>query len=143
MTIGIIVHSKTGHTLLVAEQLRDKLLSSGHDTVLIRIEDRPAFDRFDTLVLGSHTEGFALAPEMASYLKSLPENALDRKKTALLITHAFPFHAMGGNQAMWGFKILAQNLGAFIASEEIIDWSNPGRNRQIENAVIRMAESLQ
>lgn len=142
MTIGIIVHSKTGHTLQVAEQLKANLSKAGRPVVLVRIEDKPDFDSFETLVLGSHTEGFALAAEMATYLNALPSKALNQKKVALLITHAFPLHAMGGNQAMSGFKNLVEKQGAKVLNEEIIDWSRPGRDRQIEAAVGRMAGKL-
>jgi len=142
MTIGIIIHSKTGHTLHVAEQLKASLSKAGRSAELVRIEDQPDFDSFESLVLGSHTEGFALAAEMASYLNALPSKALNQKKVSLLITHAFPFHAMGGNQAMNGFKNLVEKQGAKVLSEEIIDWSRPGRDRQIESAVGRMTLKL-
>jgi len=142
MTIGIIVHSKTGHTLQVAEQLKASLSKAGRPAALVRIEDHPDLDSFETLVLGSHTEGFALAADMAAYLNALPSKALSQKKVALLITHAFPLHAMGGNQAMSGFKNLVEKQGARVISGEIIDWSRPGRDRQIETAVGRMAGKL-
>lgn len=142
MTIGIIIHSKTGHTLQVAEQLKASLSKVGRPASLVRIEDRPNFDSFDTLVLGSHTEGFALAQEMTAYLNALPANALSQKKTALLITHAFPLHGMGGSQAMAGLKKIAEKHGANVISEEIIDWSRPGRDRQIEAAVGKMTQRL-
>jgi flavodoxin len=142
MTIGIIVHSKTGHTLQVAEQLKASLSKAGRPVVLVRIEDHPDFDSFEALVLGSHTEGFALAADMVSYLSALPSKALDQKKTVLLITHAFPLHALGGNQAMNGLKSLVEKQGANVIREEIIDWSRPGRDRQIEAAVGRMTVEL-
>jgi len=142
MTIGIIVHSKTGHTLQVAEKLQASLSKAGRPAALVRIEDRPDFDSFETLVLGSHTEGFALAAEMAAYLNSLPSKALDHKNAALLITHSFPLHAMGGNQAMAGLKGIAEKHGAKVICEEIIDWSRPGRDKQIETAIERIAARL-
>lgn len=142
MTIGIIIHSKTGHTLSVAETLKDKFSSAGRSAVLLRIEDQTDFDSFDAILLGSHTEGFALAPEMAAYLSGLPASALSQKKTVLLITHAFPLHAMGGNQAMKGLRKLAEQQGAKVIAEEIIDWSRPGREKQIENAVNNIASVI-
>lgn len=142
MTIGIIIHSKTGHTLSVAEALKDSLSSAGRSAVLLRIEDQPDYDSFDAILLGSHTEGFALAQEMAAYLSALPEKSLNQKKTVLLITHAFPLHAMGGNQAMAGFRKLVEVQGAKVVAEEIIDWSRPGREKQIETAVKNMASII-
>lgn len=142
MTIGIIIHSKTGHTLQVAEHLKASLSKAGRPAVLVRIEDQPSFDTFEALVLGSHTEGFALAADMATYLNALPSKALNQKRVALLITHAFPLHAMGGNQAMNGLKNIVEKQGAQVIGEEIIDWSSPGRDRQIDAAVGRITARL-
>ncbi|SCZ77140.1 flavodoxin family protein [Acidaminobacter hydrogenoformans] len=142
MTIGIIIHSKTGHTLSVAETLKASLSSAGRPAVLLRIEDQPDYDSFDAILLGSHTEGFMLAQEMVAYLTALPEKTLSQKKTVLLITHAFPLHAMGGNQAMAGLRKLVEAKGAKVVAEKIIDWSRPGRERQIEAAVKQITSIL-
>lgn len=140
MTIGIIIHSKTGHTLEVAEKLKEALIKAGRSAILERIEARPDLSVYEALVFGSHTEGFRLAQDMSLYLASL--GSLKQKPVALLITHAFPLPGMGGSQAMTGLKNQVEKLGGQVVSEAVIDWSRPGRARQIEAAITRMTGQL-
>jgi flavodoxin len=140
MNIGIIIHSKTGHTQHVADQLVNVLTQRGHTVRMQPIEDRPDISKFDALILGSHTEGFALAPEMIQYLKSL--NSIENQKVSLLITHFFPLRGMGGTQAMAGMKTLVSSLGGQVIAEEIIDWSGFNREHHIQEAAMRIADRL-
>jgi flavodoxin len=140
MTIGIIVHSKTGHTLQVAEKLQTELAARGKSARIERIEASPDLMAYDALVLGSHTEGFALAPEMVRYLQNIPP--LNGKKSILLITHFFPAHGMGGTQAIASMKSLVDSKNGKVEGEEIIDWLKLSREKSILESVKKIAELL-
>jgi flavodoxin len=112
MQIGIIVHSNTGNTLLVAERLMEKLSSLGHrvsiervsainddeqDVQNIRLSKKPEPGAYDVLIFGAPVRGFSLSPVMRAYLSGV---TLSGKKTACFITQGFPSPWMGGNRAL-------------------------------------------
>ncbi len=103
MRIGILVHSMTGHTLLVAERIEKKLQEQGYDCRVERVSahDEEALSKgqakltldstpdpkpYDALVLGAPVWGFSLSKVMAAYLKLLP--GLSGKKIACFVTQS-------------------------------------------------------
>ena len=116
MNIGIVVYSRTGHTLFVAEKLKDAYLAAGHDVTLeqvetvgpvrpgagsYRLKTTPEIDTYDALVFGSPVWGGAMAPPMAGYLEQV--TSLQGKKVACLATHFFR-PGWGGNQTIRQMK---------------------------------------
>lgn len=86
MNIGIIVYSRTGHTLSVAMKLKEGLSTAGHMVNLERVEvlgpdelgatdvqlkTKPETDPYDGLVFGSPVRGGTMPPAMTRYLDRL------------------------------------------------------------------------
>ncbi len=82
MNIGIIVCSRTGHTLSVAERLKKKLSADSHAVTLNRVETackvplgaataelktKPAIEPYDILVFGCPVQGGVPSPPMTVY----------------------------------------------------------------------------
>lgn len=143
MNIGMIVYSQTGHTLSVAETLRDKLIASGHGITLEQIEVEgdvapgqevhfktlPDPAPYDTLILAAPTQAFSLVEVMKQYLAQV--DSLSGKSIACLTTEFFPFPWMGGNRAIRQMTDLATAKGAAVRGGGVINWSRMGRERQI------------
>jgi flavorubredoxin len=155
MKIGIIIHSHTGNTNLVAEKLREKLLENGHEVALerlrivggwrqgikdIQFESLPDTGQYDTLVLGSPVEAFSLSPVMKSYLTHIA--LLQGKKTACLVTQHFPYPWLGGNRAVRTMEKACRSKGAVICGTAIINWSSRRRGQQITDSVDRLTGAI-
>lgn len=148
MKIGILVHSQTGHTLSVAEKMKDRLATEGHEVTVERVvatndgepkaervvlEHAPDHEQYEALILGAPVRGFALSPVMSAYLTALP--SLRGKKMECFVTEYFPFPSMGGNQAIRQMKALCEGKGGEVVGTGVINWSNPKRNHQIAQLV--------
>ena len=87
MNIGLIVYSRTGHTLSVAARLGEALSVAGHAVKLEQVEaagpvrpgatnvplkTAPQIERYEALVFGTPVQGGTPAPPMATYLDQLP-----------------------------------------------------------------------
>ena len=98
MKIGIIVHSQTNNTYLVAQKLQEKLSEDGNEVEIkrvkmkggdksgrkdIQIENPPEVSDYDALIFGSPVHAFSLAPAMKVYLEQIP--SLQDKKIAFLL----------------------------------------------------------
>jgi multimeric flavodoxin WrbA len=86
MNIGIIVYSRTGHTLWVAEQLKSALESAGADVCIervtayddaepdvgkIRLSQAPDLSPYDAVLFGSPVHGFSLPVVMRAYMSAV------------------------------------------------------------------------
>ena len=147
MRIGLFVHSFTGNTLSVAEQLRDMLLSAGHMVEFRRLEPvggenkneidinrilfqpEPEISGFDYVILGAPVRGFSISAVLASYLNKVP--SLKGQKIDLFVTQAFPFHWMGGNNAIKQMRSACETKGAVVCNTAIVNW-NKKRETQIQ-----------
>ncbi|MFD1032396.1 flavodoxin family protein [Metaplanococcus flavidus] len=112
MNIGIIVHSQTGHTMLVGERIREKLESIGHEVSLIRMKNLdntdpehhpknikldhiPEASGYDALIFGAWVQAFNLCSGFHLYLKQIP--VFDTKNVSCFLTEHFPYRWMGGH----------------------------------------------
>ena len=144
MNIGIIVFSKTGNTLSVAEKLLGALLEKGHKAVLEKVTARndsemdpgkivlsnaPSIDGYDMLVFAAPVNGFRLAVVMQAYLQGLP--SLGEKLLAGFVTQAFPFPSMGGNQAINGMEKQLQAKGGTLSATSVVNWTFPGKRAKL------------
>ena len=152
MDVKIIIHSRTGHTLMVAKQLCDRLLAAGHSAAIeqvttshdnkrdvdsVVLTNSPSIAGSDLVVFGAPVHGFALSLAMQAYLKSLP--SLEGKLVLGLITMAFPHASMGGYQAVSQLSDICRQKGAELAAAETIQWMRFfSRERLISIAVERM-----
>jgi flavodoxin len=150
MKIGIIVHSKTGNTLSVAQGLKEKLTSAGHMVSLeqvtaanddeinadrIQLIKKPDIGGYDALIIGAPVRGFSFSPVMTAYISKA--GSLHGKKIACFVTQAFPFPAMGGNQAIGQALKLCEACGASVCETGIINRSNFKRKKMTEDLIER------
>ena len=152
MTIGIVVHSHTGHTLSVARRLAEELSASGHAVTLEPLEtvgpanpsaetaalkSPPPIDPYDVLVLGSPVNGGRMSGAMRSYLDQIP--SLEGKRVAILLTHLLP-HAWGARQTIEQMTEVCESKGATVIGTADVRWSSLRRRRQIAEAVQKLSE---
>ncbi|MGP6147297.1 flavodoxin family protein [Jeotgalibaca sp. A122] len=148
MKIGIIIHSKTGNTLSVAQRLLENLLALGHfckvekvvatndeemDPSKIVLENQPDLTGYDCLILAAPVRAFSLSPVMKAYLARASQ--LSKEKVFCYVTEGFPFSSMGGNRAIKQFNNIIEAKGAIVEATGIINWSNPRREKQIVQLV--------
>ena len=144
MNIGIMVFSKTGNTLSVAEKLRETLLEKGHKAVLeqvtasndvemdpkkVVLSNSPSTQGYDMLVFAAPVNGFSLAAVMQAYLQGIP--SLDGKLLAGFVTQAFPFPWMGGKQAINGMEKLVKAKGGELSQTGVVNWMFAGKRKAL------------
>ncbi|MBP7197342.1 MAG: flavodoxin family protein [Anaerolineaceae bacterium] len=144
MNIGIFVNSKTGNSLSVAENLRDRLAALGHKVTLERVvasndsemdpgkivlSNPPSIQGYDMLVFAAPVNGARLAFGMQAYLQSLP--SLEGKLLAGFVTEAFPFPWMGGNQAIRGMEKVVQAKGGKLSATGVVNWMFAGKRKAL------------
>jgi menaquinone-dependent protoporphyrinogen IX oxidase len=148
MHIGIVVYSQTGHTLAVAEKLKETLAASGHRVTLEQVETvgavspaatqvtlktSPEIEPYDALVLGTCVRGGEPALPMASYLALLP--SLQSRKVACLATGFFPVASWGRDQTLARMKEVLEAKGATVCGSGSVGWFSLSRRRQIVELV--------
>ena len=147
MNIGLIVYSKTGHTLSVARRLKEKLSAAGHAVTLeqletvgpvspnamsVELKTMPAIAAYDALVFGSPVWGGVPAAPIVSYLGQVP--SLAGKKVACLVTGFFPAE-WGRNQTVARMKEICESKGATVCGSGSVGWFRLDRKRQIADVV--------
>jgi len=153
MNIAINIYSKTGHTLAVAEKLRNRLQTAGHNVVLNQIRasnesemnpqaivltNSPKTSDFDLLVFGSPVHGGKLSVVMQAYLQQLP--SLEGKVIAGFVTEFFPSANMGGNQAIANLEELVRVKDGNLSASGVVNWMFQGkRNKQIAGIIEKIA----
>ena len=147
MKIGIIVYSRTGHTLSVAQALEEKLAAAGHTVVLERLEavgpvspgatdiqlkHPPAIEAYEGLAFGSPAWGGMPAPPVTRYLEQI--DSLEGKTVVCLATGVFPA-GWGRNQTLARMEEMCESKGATVVGSGSVGWLSFGRKRQIAEAV--------
>ena len=153
MKISIILYSQTGNTYSVSLKLKEKLITAGHSVNIerlkvvgevrpgtkdVKFEMLPDTEPYDVLVFGSPVQAFSLSSVMASYLTQIA--SLQGKKVALLVTQFFPFPWMGGNRTAGQMKKICESKGAAVCGAEIVNWSNPSREKRITEVVEKLSK---
>ena len=152
MSIGIIVYSQSGHTLSVAEELKERLTAAGHTVSLEKVtvaggrkpgdkefelEAMPDAAPYDAVVFASYVEAFSLCEVMARYLKRI--ESLQGKKVACLVTQFFPYPWMGGNRAIRQMRKLCQSKGATVVGTGVVNWAKSRRDQTTTSVVDRLS----
>lgn len=152
MKIAIIVHSKTGNTLGVANKIKEQLLQKNHvvnlehleafddnvvDPSQIKLKSVPDISGYDLLIFGGPVRGFSMSPVLKAFLQQQP--TLSRYKVGVFVTHFFPFKAMGGTQAIKQLKAVCESKQASVLGTGIVNWKSPGRLQQIETVAKSMS----
>jgi len=153
MNIGVILYSQTGNTYSVSLKLKEKLITAGYSVDIerlkivgevrsgikgIKFEKLPDAEPYDALVFGSPVQAFSLSSVMASYLTQIA--SLQDKKVAFLVTQFFPFPWMGGNRTVGQMKKICESKGAVVCGAEIVNWSNPSREKRITEVVEKLSK---
>ena len=153
MNIGIVVYSWSGHTLSVAEKLKEKLAADGHSVTLeqvavvgerkqgardFQLETLPDVTPYDAVVFGSAVEAFSLSPVLTAYLRQI--GSLEGKRVACLVTQQFPYAWMGGNRAIGQMRRLCQTKGGTIVGSAVVNWAKSRREKTTALAIERLAE---
>jgi flavodoxin len=142
VNIGIIVFSQTGHTLSVAEKLKDELNAKGHLAVIeqvaaegevspektIVLRSAPDAAKYDAAVFASPVMGFALNPAMKAYLSQI--KGLAGKKAGFLVTQHLPFGWMGGDRAVKAMSELVAAKGGSAGASGVIHWGNEAKREK-------------
>lgn len=145
MKIGIIVHSRTGHTYLVAHKLKEKLSSDGHEVDIqqlkiaggqqvpgndTKIKNPPDLSGYRRVIFGAPVHAFSLSKVMEAYLNQV--SSLTGKTVACFVTKGFPFNWTGGKRAINQMKEICESKWAIVAGTGIIIW-NKNRQKQIDD----------
>lgn len=151
MNIGLIVYSRTGHTLSVAEKLAEALSAAGHTAALEQVEATgrprpgvtdlpldaaPPIEGYEALVFCAPTWGGTPASPMASYLAQLP--SLEGAPVACLVTGFFP-PGWGRNQALAKMQETCEGKGATVRGAASVGWLSLRRKRQTAKVVDELA----
>jgi flavodoxin len=154
MRVGIIVYSHTGHTLTVAERLKERLSEIGHRVTLERLETvgpvspsadtvelrtKPFVGGHDALVMGSPVRGGRMSAPMRSYLEQVP--SLEGKRVACLVTGVFPA-GWGRNQTLAEMEQACKSKGAEVCGSGSVGWFSLRRKRRISRVVDRLSGLL-
>ena len=153
MNIGIILYSETGNTYSVSQKLKEKLVKAGHSVNIerlkvigkvnpgkkdIQFESLPDIEPYDALLFGSPVQAFSLSSTMTAYLSQI--KSLQDKKVAFLVTQFFPFPWLGGNRAIGQMKKICESKAAAACGAEIVNWSNPSREKRITEVVEKLSK---
>ena len=152
MDIGIIVYSRTGNTLSVAQKLKERLSSAGHAVTLERLEivgpfnasatsvklkAVPVIDKYEALVFSTSVQGGVPAPAMRGFLEQL--GSLAGKQVVCLVTGFFPVAEWGRNQTVAQMTEICERKGATVSGSGSVGWFSLRRNRQIATVVASLS----
>jgi hypothetical protein len=155
MKIGIVVYSWSGHTLSVAEALKEKLAAGGHSAELVQVDvvgerkqgardfkldTLPDLNSYDGLVFGAAVEAFSLSPVVTAYLKKV--DSLAGKKVVCLVPQQFPYPWMGGSNAIRQMRKLCKAKGAAIVGSAAVNWAKSRREKTMAAAIDRLSRAF-
>jgi flavodoxin len=150
VNVGIIVFSRTGNTLSVAERVRDACLARGHAAAIervlpenedprarqpVRLKGAPDPSRFDCVIFAGPVEAFSLSPVIKAYMQKLP--AIAGKRVGCFVTQQFPKPWLGGNHAIRQMRALCASKGAEVLETGIVHWGSKSREEQIAGIASR------
>lgn len=150
MFVGIIVYSKTGNTLSVANRLKQAFEKQGHTVTLEEIKayvnekngqvtllHKPDPTIYDRVVFASPVWAFTLCPVMKAYLGELSQ--LRDTSVYGIVTQQLSVAWLGGTRAVKKMRRLCAGVGAQIIGEGVIMWSHPEREKQITELSERLS----
>lgn len=154
MKIGIIVYSKTGNTLHVAERIRETLAAEGNSVTVehfcaetlpnsntpVRLTATPDTNKYDVVIFGAPVQAFSLDPAMSMYLNQIGKASA--KPALCFMTQYFRKPWMGGNHAMKQMLALLQKKGFSAEPMGIVNWSSDQREDQITVITRRCNDTL-
>ncbi len=155
MKAGIVVFSKTGNTLKVAQKLREALVSLGHEADILSIlttgekltpvtepvlMHKPDPAPYEALFFGAPVWAFGLCPPMKVYLRGM--KSLPGRIAGLFVTQAFPFPFLGGNRAIRQMADLCREKGMTAGKTAVFNWSGRDVEARADAAARGLAASV-
>lgn len=159
MKILILVHSQTGTTRRMGEQLMARLQQKGNEVDLIPLEtdspvkpasvrQAPTFSitnlpdstKYDVILAGGPVWAFSASPVIAAGIKGLGN--LKGKKFLPFVTMVFFHPAMGGKQAIAFMSQTAAAVGATVLPGQIVPKMFRNVKALTEKAVAEIVEEL-
>jgi hypothetical protein len=153
MKIGIIVFTRTGNTLAVAEKILNACQANGHEATIQRIRaeheepdgkfplkltELPDPLAFDAVILGAAVEAFSLSSVLKAYLMQLP--ALGGRKAGCFVTQHLSKPWLGGNRAIRQMRALCLEKGLDVKVTGIVNWTSKARDAQIADVAARFGK---
>ena len=154
MTIGMIIHSETGHTMGIARAIEESLKKKGHAVEILSVvakskrpwkEQMPALQEvpdphgYDVLVLGAPVWGFSLSHVMREYLYQV--RPLKTTKLVLFSTGALP-RFLGGKCAMRKMASLSKMPESDIIFAGAVRFPRKKKPRHIDEVVDKAIKSI-
>lgn len=151
MKIGIVVYSKTGNTMSVAQKIKQELFVAGHSVDLeqvtavsedpksvaeVQLKNIPDISGYDVLIFGSPVHAFSLPFIMKAYLAQV--TSLKGKKVGCFVTQQFPFAWMGGNNAINQMKKACQSKEGNVFDTGVVNWGHKQREAKISDVTKKM-----
>lgn len=152
MKVGMILYSKTGNTLSVAEKIKEALTAQGHsvnleqvtavfddprNNTLFRLENKPNTAPYDHIIFAAPVQAFSLVPVMKAYLDQLP--SLEGRTVTCFTTQHFPKAWMGGLHTIKQMTQALKKKGARVEETGIVNWTGKTRDEQIQDIVKRFS----
>jgi hypothetical protein len=157
MTIGIVVHSQSGHTANLARAVAVGLRERGHDVDVKLLRPRACLwpfsrsvsflrlpdidpEKLDVLLVGGPVWGFAAAPPILAYIDTLPN--MRGRKVMGFVTHGLPLRMSGARGLAHIDRALVLCGGIVLDGVAVFHppWSSPER---IEKGAAQIRERIE
>ncbi len=149
MRVGIVVHSETGHTILLARVVADKLRKAGHDVDIsllrARTKIKPGMHKvelrkvpdalsFDILLIGGPVWAFNSSPAVSAYLDTIKDDSLENRLCLSFVTMGLPLHVLNGNRALGEMEKKLARKGGRVLAGHAMHWFVHADKAAIEHA---------
>ena len=154
MKVGIIVYSKTGNTLAVAERIGNQLKADGiaasverfsaetlpQSNKPVRLTAVPNPNEFDAVIFGAPVQAFSLDPAMSLYFEQI--NSINPKNVFCFVTQHFKKPWLGGNHAMKQMLALLNKKGITAKPLGVVNWSSEQREEQVLQIIQKCSQAF-
>lgn len=155
MKAAIVIHSQSGHTVVLAKAIAELLRKAGHevDIELLRVRGKatpgarnfeirnsPDVSPYDVLLVGGPVWGFSASPVIMRFLGEL--TSIKGKRAAPFVTMGFPHRALGGARALKKMTESLELSGAEVMEGEAVFYFFRRNQERIDAAAQRICERL-
>ncbi|MFP4418335.1 MAG: flavodoxin family protein [Chitinispirillaceae bacterium] len=157
MQVGIVVHSQTGHTVLLARAVADKLRKAGDEVDLHILRPRgkinPGSSRvelgkvpdplqYDLLMIAGPVWAFNCSPAVSAYMETIEDNSLQNKPCLSFVTMGLPVHALNANRALAVMDRKLARKGAQVLQGYALHWFINANKNALEMAAETIASRV-
>jgi len=159
MKVCIIVHSKTGNTLKLAEITAEILRMRGCEVELVHLQtaspvigiqpgkrfdfqiiNQPSVEDADVILAGGPVWAFSIAPVVQQCIRLIP--TLKGKLFVPFATMAFPFKWLGGNGAVTKLAEEALAKDAKVRSGIVAQGHGKNRDQNLQEAAEQLSQRV-